>query len=285
VQLAQHLSELEARLAADGQHITQLGKVLTDFAKTTADSTALAAVRDKLGEEHGITDEHLRAYRDEAQKPVAQAEGWKENLDRAQTEANKLLEALAKLNDDSPFEQRKELQAKAEAINPALKAGLAALEARHKAWLKLLDMAEKTLRPRQWGAFDADAARDAKKALLPRDVKKREKPTVRDLGVEALKRASYFVAQGHWLVSRFPSGLYEDVPGLCKAVSQADIQSNDYSLTPGRYVGAAVGAQDDDEGEAFASRMREIHSELAELNSKAEVLSIAIQTRMAELLE
>jgi hypothetical protein len=31
--------------------------------------------------------------------------------------------------------------------------------------------------------------------------------------------------------------------------------------------------------------MREIHSELAELNSKSEALSIAIQTRMAELLE
>jgi type I restriction enzyme M protein len=103
--------------------------------------------------------------------------------------------------------------------------------------------------------------------------------------VEALKRASYFIAQGHWLVSRFPSGLYEDVPGLCKAVSRLDIQSNDYSLTPGRYVGAAVSAQDDDDGETFVSRMREIHSELAELNSKSEALSIAIQTRMAELLE
>lgn len=58
----------------------------------------------------------------------------------------------------------------------------------------------------------------ARKALLPRDYRKREKPTVRDKGVETFKRASYFIAQGHWLLSRFPSGRYENVPGLCKAV-------------------------------------------------------------------
>ena len=285
VQLAQHLSELEARLAADGQRITKLGKMLADFAKTTADPIALAAVREKLGEEHGITDELLLDFRNEAQKPAAQAEGWQQALDKAQAEANMLLKALANLNTDSTFDQRKTLHGKAEAINPTLKAGLAALEARHKAWLKLLDMAEKTLRPRQWAAFDGDAARDAKKALLPRDVKKREKPTVRDLGVEALKRAGYFIAQGHWLVSRFPSGLYEDVPGLCKAVSRADIQCNDYSLTPGRYVGTAIGSRDEDDGAEFVSRMREIHGELAELNGKAELLSAAIQSRISQLFE
>ncbi|WP_369468636.1 hypothetical protein, partial [Enterococcus faecalis] len=181
-------------------------KVLSDFAKATVNPTALAAVRERLGEEHGITDELLQAYRDEALKPAAQADAWQQTLDNAQAESNKLLKALAKLDDDSTFDQRKALHTTAAAINPALKAGLAALEARHKAWLKLLDVAEKTLRPRQWAACDGDAARDTKKALLPRDVRKREKPTVRDLGVEALKRASYFIAQGHWLASRFPSG-------------------------------------------------------------------------------
>lgn len=196
-----------------------------------------------------------------------------------------MLKALAKLGDDSTFDQRKAFHAKAEAINPALKSGLAALEARHKAWLKLLDLAEKTLRPRQWAAFDGDAARDTKKALLPRDVRKREKPTVRDLGVEALKRASYFIAQGHWLASRFPSGLYEDVPGLCKAVSRADLKSNDYSLTPGRYVGAAVGVQDDEDGGAFVSRMREIHSELAELNAASILLAARVQSALVEIIE
>ena len=146
-------------------------------------------------------------------------------------------------------------------------------------------MAEKQLRARQWASFDGDAARDAKKALLPRDAKKREKPTARDLGMEAFKRASYFIAQGHWLLSRFPQGLYADVPGLCKAVSRKDIADNDYSLTPGRYVGVALGGQDEDDGEAFASRMKEIHSELAELNEKASGLAASVQASLEELFE
>jgi type I restriction enzyme M protein len=170
-------------------------------------------------------------------------------------------------------------------LQATLKAGLAALEAQHKAWLKLLDLADKTLRARQWAGFDADAARDAKKALLPRDIKKREVATVRDCSVEAFKRASYFIQQGHWLHSRFPDGVYADVPGLCKAVTRQDIADNDGSLTPGRYVGVAVGAQDEDAGEAFVARMREIHSELDELNQQAVSLAKRVQDSMAEWAE
>ncbi len=127
-------------------------------------------MREKLGEDHGITDELLQAYRSEAQKVEAQSDDWRKSLDAALREASAVLQAVAKLSAQSTFEQRKTLQAKVEATNPALKAGLAALEARHKAWLKLLDLAEKTLRARQWVAFDGDAARDSKKAMLPRDV-------------------------------------------------------------------------------------------------------------------
>jgi type I restriction enzyme M protein len=283
--LAKYLAELESRLAADRQQITKLAQVLSNFAKTTADPAALAAVREKLGEEHGITDELLQAYREEAQKPTAHADAWQQSLDKAQAEAAMLCKALEKLAADNTFDKRKAFHAKAEESNAALKAGLAALEARQKAWLKLLDMAEKTLRPRQWAAFDGDAARDTKKALMPRDLKKREKPTVRDLGVEALKRASYFIAQGHWLLTRFSSGLYEDVPGLCRAVDRTEIRENDYSLTPGRYVGAAVGVEVNSEGEAFASRMREIHSELAELNDQASTLASRVQLVLSEFFE
>ncbi|MGZ5580086.1 MAG: SAM-dependent DNA methyltransferase, partial [Methylobacter sp.] len=160
-----------------------------------------------------------------------------------------------------------------------------ALEARHKAYLKLLDMAEKTLRARQWPGYGGDAAREAKKSLLHRDLKKREQPTARDRVIETLKQAVYFISQGHWLLSRFPHGVYADVPGLCKAVSRAEITANDYSLTPGRYVGVALSMEDDDDGEAFRTRMMEIHSELAELNDKAAGLAISIQASFAELLE
>ena len=32
--------------------------------------------------------------------------------------------------------------------------------------------------------------------------------------------------------SRFPDGVYVDVKGLCKVVSQSETAENDYSLTP-----------------------------------------------------
>lgn len=281
----QYLATLPERLAADELQIKAIAGALRDFAKATADDAAVTTVREKLGEEHGITDEALAHFRTELAKLDVQAASWDAMLAQSLKDTKPLQHAIAALPDNASFAQRKDLQEKLEKANPNLKATLAALETQHKGWLKLLELAEKSLRARQWAAFSGDATRDAKKALLPRDAKKREKPTVRDLGVEAFKRASYFVSQGHWLLQRFPDGLYSDVPGLCKAVTRDEIADNDYSLTPGRYVGASVGGTEDDDGEAFLTRIREIHGELADLNAKAMELAAAIQTRFVELFE
>ena len=211
---------------------------------------------------------------------------WQQLIDNSLAEAKSL---LGELSAPANLVARRSAQDKAEAGNAVLKAGLAALEARHKAWLRLLDMADKQLRSRQWASsgytFAYEECRDAKKALLHRDLKKREQPTVRDLAVEAFRRAGYFTAQGHWLLSRFPDGVYADVPGVCAVVNRATIAANDYSLTPGRYVGVALSVEDDDEGVAFRERMTEIHSELAELNNKAASLADGIQLAFLELLE
>lgn len=283
--VAEWLATLPARLAQDGEQIVSLATALSNFGKTTTDAAAIAAVRDKLGDDHGMSDELLASYRDELLKVQTQTNEWGAAIKAALDAAGDLLPEIQRHNAASGFDARKVLQAKMEEINPKLKSGLVAVEACHKDWLKLLDMAEKQLRARQWVNFDGDAARDARKAMLPRDVKKREKPTVRDQVVESFKRASYFIAQGHWLLSRFPHGVYVDVPGLCKAVTQQDIADNDYSLTPGRYVGVALGSQDEDDGEAFTSRMKDIHAELAELNDKANSLAQKVQTSMAEMVE
>ena len=174
------------------------------------------------------------------------------------------------------------LQATLDALGPQLKATGKLLEARHKQWLKLLDTAEKQLRARQSKAFDGKAARDVKRALLAADSKKNEAPTVRDVVLDALKQAAYFIHQVHWLHSRFPQALFEDVAGLCKAVSIDDIAANDYSLTPGRYVGVAAAAEDDEDD--FAETLRGIHAELAELNDKAVELAGRIAGNFEELL-
>ncbi|MER2518222.1 MAG: N-6 DNA methylase [Candidatus Accumulibacter phosphatis] len=279
------LSTMRERFAADSGQVSALAVALADFAKVTADAAAVAAVREKLGDEHCLTDDLLAGFRDELAALEAQADAWQAALQAALDAADTLLPDIQSCPPDSSFATRKALQARLEAVNPQVKAALAALEARHKAWLKLLESAEKQLRARQWPRFAGETAREARKSLLPRDAKKREKPSVRDLAVEACKRASYFIAHGHWLLGRFPNGWYDDVPGLCKAVTQAEIAANDWSLTPGRYVGVAVGAAEDDDGAAFLARMKEIHGELAELNETAKDLADRIQRTFSEVCD
>jgi len=283
-QVGQKLATLPAYLSADQQMVASLIADLAALGKLTEDSNAVAAVRDKLGDDNGLSDELLADYRSALADLQAQHAECQTTLDALLHVASKELSAIEALGLDADFAACKAQQNRLEAFNPSLKTALAELEARHKAVLKLLELAEKSLRARQWSGLAFDSAREAKKALLPRDLKKREKPTVRDLAVDVCKRVGYFITQGHWLLSRFPQGLYEDVPGLCKAVTQAEIAANDYSLTPGRYVGVALSVEDDDDGEAFRTRMMEIHSELAELNEKTAILAERIMSSFEELL-
>jgi type I restriction enzyme M protein len=88
-----------------------------------------------------------------------------------------------------------------------------------------------------------------------------------------LHETEYFYKQAHWLTSRFPEGVYTDVEGLCKVVSQADIEAKDWSLSPGRYVGVDTTTDDDFDYEA---RLNEIHIELEGLNEEAAALAKAI---------
>ncbi|MGG7056564.1 type I restriction-modification system subunit M [Nitrosomonas sp. ANs5] len=76
-----------------------------------------------------------------------------------------------------------------------------------------------------------------------------------------------------WLKEHFPNGKYEDVEGLCKIVDVVEVEENDWSLTPGRYVGYSIEL---DENFDYASRLGEIHSELANLNSEANTLMLKI---------
>ncbi len=103
----------------------------------------------------------------------------------------------------------------------------------------------------------------------------------RKLAVEQLKGAAYFHRQVAWLQDRFPSADFVAVPGLCKAVTLAEIEAADWSLTPGRYVGVAPQEFDDDFD--FEQSMRDIHVELVDLNREASELGAKIQENFEEL--
>ncbi|WP_404344910.1 N-6 DNA methylase [Vreelandella venusta] len=98
----------------------------------------------------------------------------------------------------------------------------------------------------------------------------------------ALKRFRYFEGQADWLLSRFPKGQLRNVEGLVKLVDQTELAANDYSLTPGRYVGVAPEVEDEDFD--FDEAIKEIHDELETLNAEAAELAETIAKNFAELI-
>ncbi|MBN1166444.1 MAG: N-6 DNA methylase, partial [Methanospirillaceae archaeon] len=104
---------------------------------------------------------------------------------------------------------------------------------------------------------------------------------IREELVFDLKQVRYFWKQAHWLVERFPDGTYRDVEGLVKCVSRSEIEANDWSLTPGRYVGVAP--EEVDEDFDFEEALRDIHIELEGLNAEAAELAGIIQRNFREL--
>jgi type I restriction enzyme M protein len=96
----------------------------------------------------------------------------------------------------------------------------------------------------------------------------------RHTAVEQLKACAYTHRQIAWLQERFPKAEMQDVAGLCKVVNRADIETADWSLTPGRYVGVAPAEVDEDFD--FEQTLRDIHVELADLNREAVELAAKI---------
>jgi type I restriction enzyme M protein len=99
--------------------------------------------------------------------------------------------------------------------------------------------------------------------------------------VEQIKLIRYFFKQAHWLQERFPDAQLCDVEGLVKLVDIEEIKVNDWSLTPGRYVGVAP--EEEDEDFDFEETLRNIHIELNGLNEEAALLATQIQKNFEEL--
>jgi len=110
---------------------------------------------------------------------------------------------------------------------------------------------------------------------------KKQTEEARDNAVNQLKLARYFYHQAEWLVERFPDEKLRDVEGLVKLVDKEELKENDWSLTPGRYVGVAPEEEDPDFD--FGEAMRAIHTELENLNSQAGDLAEKISENFKKL--
>ena len=123
----------------------------------------------------------------------------------------------------------------------------------------------------------------ASNAWVGKDVTRTRKAAdeARQLAVEQLKQPRYFWRQAHWLTERFPEAELCDVAGLVKLVDRTEIAANDWSLTPGRYVGVAP--EEVDEDFDFEEALREIHVELEYLNNEAVTLATTIKKNFEEM--
>ncbi len=65
-----------------------------------------------------------------------------------------------------------------------------------------------------------------------------------------------------WLKKNFSNNKYEDIEGLCKIVDKKEIIENDYSFTPGRYVGYTHIFEENFD---YKVEIKKIHNELSEL--------------------
>ncbi len=165
--------------------------------------------------------------------------------------------------------QKQQYQAFAD-ISTSLKALIKDIDHIYKETNTLIDKAEKELEAKKSNKWNTRTVREHRKQI---EEDKKEY-------IDLLKEINYHYAQVKWLQSRFDNAVFQDIEGLCKLVDIEDIQNNDWSLTPGRYVGVAQAADEDFD---FGARLREIQIELDGLNEEAFELAKVIKRNFEEL--
>jgi type I restriction enzyme M protein len=136
---------------------------------------------------------------------------------------------------------------------------------------RLIDICENELKAKESEHWVSRETSSGRKAL---DESRKE-------AVEQLKKVHYFHKQAHWLHERFPEAKLRDVEGLVKLVDMSELKANDWSLTPGRYVGVVPEVEDEDFD--FEEALRDIHVELQDLNTEAVELAGTIAKNFEEL--
>ena len=93
-------------------------------------------------------------------------------------------------------------------------------------------------------------------------------------------RAEYWFGHVRWLQERFPEAAYEDVTGLCKLATLAEVKEQDWSLNPGRYVGVVI-EEDGKTEEDFVAELLELNEQLQVLHDESIDLQRTISANAA----
>ncbi|OBW91903.1 N-6 DNA methylase [Gallibacterium genomosp. 3] len=122
---------------------------------------------------------------------------------------------------------------------------------------------------------------EAKKAVEATDRKNKKKTQAEyDEKLAELTDMQTIAKEANWLYEKFGDGEYQDILGLCKIATIAEIEEKGWSLTPGAYVGVAP---IEDDGVDFEERMAEIHRELLSLQAESNDLMDTISQNIKEM--
>ena len=265
-----------------GQPERFLDLVESYVAQAIAEGQATAGPLASFEEALGKLSDLAEPFANEPRDPDPMADTWEE-LASTQTALSADIEAFAAEMEAQAAEWNR-TKNHAPRDNPALHAAREGLHIMAERCLDLtkqtdyaaklagnaVDIAVRELDARessQWANADVNRARRALE-------------DARSEGVDALRRARYFVRQADWLQERFPNAELRDVEGLVKLVDRAEIETHDWSLTPVRYVGVA---QEEDEDFDFEEALRSIHIDLQGLNEEATALAARISRDFEEL--
>jgi type I restriction enzyme M protein len=124
--------------------------------------------------------------------------------------------------------------------------------------------------------------KDGKRAATDRKTKALK--TALEALHKEVRNAEIFYQHIHWLQERFPKAEYEDVTGLCKLASQAEVQEQDYSLNPGRYVGVVI-EEDGKTEEEFIDAAIRLNDDLEKLNREAVTLGKVVGGNLRLLVD
>ncbi|MEP7217340.1 MAG: class I SAM-dependent DNA methyltransferase [Bacteroidota bacterium] len=109
------------------------------------------------------------------------------------------------------------------------------------------------------------------------------KTALEQLHVEVKSAESHF-RDIHWLQERFSAAAYEDVTGLCKLATLEEVEEQEYSLNPGRYVGVVI-EEDGKTEEEFLQEMVLLNDELEALSKESHILERTISFNMLKIVE
>lgn len=126
---------------------------------------------------------------------------------------------------------------------------------------------------------NARAEAKEKVSQAARRDKKRIEAEYQDI-IQGIEQKLAVAKETLWLTEKFGEGVYQDIPGLCKAATLEEIEQKGFSLTPGAYVGVPPA---EDDGVDFHERMTEIHKELLKLQAKSDRLMETISKNWEEM--